>query len=148
MDFSLGQEIIKEVIGSTSGVLVLLFGAYITLRMNSHKNVLENRERYVLETLVTAYRRIEQAVHRTPGWVAADPKRGAKVRLEFESAISDIQLLADKENADLAAEFCQNPANEELLQKLIISLRKQLRSRLNLLACTPSWKVGQTRLIE
>lgn len=126
-DFSLLQEIIKEAIGSVAGVVVLIIGAYVTLRINRRKNEQETREKYVNETLVTAYQRIERIMARSPAWVESN----VEIRLDFESAISDIQLLADKDNAELAAGYCKE-SSPEVLNALVVSLRAELRKRLGL----------------
>lgn len=130
--FSFWQEVAKEVVGTGGAAIILLLGALVGLRVNSLQRQSEAREKYLVETLATAYQRIERCINRPPNWYQANGELALKARLEFESAIADIQLLADRTNAEKAAAYCQAPGDEGLLIDLVISLRRELRARLGL----------------
>mgnify|MGYP005851467977 CR=1 FL=1 len=157
--FDFWTEALKEVIGAAAGALLPVLGAFVALwrggvearrqkaeaqardaaarHRQLEDEVRARRERYVLETLVSAYQRLENAWLRQVDWVSEDPELQRKIQLEFERALAHIQLLADRENALKAQALCLEPdpmARMERFRDLVISLRRELRDRLDLKA--------------
>jgi hypothetical protein len=99
-----------------------LIGYWIRLRGDRLAKKRDLRIHYLIE----AYRRLENAVHRTP---ASRDNESA-----LESAVADIQLFGSEEQVRLATAFAREFAKHGSagLDKLLESLRCDLRAQLDL----------------
>ena len=105
----------------TAGIAVIVaIGGWVFTQWNGTRSLQKNmRVQYLLE----AYRRLDGASNRD-----LNSQRGA----DIESAFSDIQLLGDPRQVELAHEFAESFAanhqasTDELLEELRLALRQEL----------------------
>ncbi|MCH9646752.1 MAG: hypothetical protein K0U98_00860 [Deltaproteobacteria bacterium] len=148
-EFSFWQEVLKEAIASAFAALVLVIGAWVTffrsMRENRRKHVqemeaelekqrAERREAYATETLVTAYRNLHALLMRENPLMLGHDKLG-QYRIKAEDALRDIQLLGNKESAELAQKIGESVDllnDQAFMSTFFITLRSSLRDRLQL----------------
>lgn len=157
-EFSFWQEVLKQAIASAFAALVLVVGAWVTfyrsMRENRRKHVqemeaelekqrTERREAYTTETLVVAYRDLHALLMRENPFVLGHDALD-QYRIKAEDALRDIQLLGNKESAELAQKVGENTdllKDEKFMNSLFLTLRSSLRDRLELqpIAGTPTF---------
>lgn len=115
----------KIALSLTLPALVAIAGWLVGHHFNSKRDVANRRKEQVTKFLLDAYRKMEKS---------ASARKPELTWDEMESAIADIQLLGSPEQVDLAVAFARQMAAENTAypQPLLRSLRKSLRSELNL----------------
>ena len=102
---------------------VAALGWWIAHWLTSKRELNNERRKIVVQSLIDAYRKLENASNReSPNWS------------DFETAIADIQLLGSFRQATLAMDFSDSMAKDKTapLDPLLLELRDSLRSELQL----------------
>ena len=104
------------------------FGWWITHRMTSMREFNSQKRNICLNFLIGAYRNLESVANSRINHDNNSDK--------FHSAIADIQLFGSPEQTEKAKQIAlllsTEPAQPEVINDLLVSLRKELRSELNL----------------
>jgi hypothetical protein len=104
---------------------VTVLGWWVVNSYSKRRDIENDRRKFRTEYLVEAYRKLESASHREG--------RQREFENGLESAVADIQLLGTARQADLAARFAIDMAEngiaytDDLLRDLRDSLRRELK---------------------
>lgn len=107
--------------------LVIVAGWFVGHKFNVERDRVSKRRDLRIQYLLEAYRRLELAAHR--------PEQDMEHKLNFESAIADIQLLGDlaqiKELFNFLEAYKKN-GGSALITPLLEALRNELRDELGI----------------
>src|SRR5260370_33741762 len=115
--------------------LVTVIGWWVVNFFSKRRDIENDRRKLRTEYLLEAYRRLESASHREG--------RQKEFEDQLESAVADIQLLGTAKQAELAAQFGIDMAENGIayLDDLLRDLRDSLRSELKLEPLTKNNRV-------
>ncbi|MEI7294413.1 hypothetical protein WCQ02_19915 [Paraburkholderia tropica] len=107
-------------------VVVAVAGWFAAHQFNVHRDRQNKRRDMRIQFLLDAYRRLESAANRQ--------KMSEEQKLEFESAVADIQLLGNKEQVAATVAFLRQHASRSgaNIDSVLQLLRNDLRAELGL----------------